>query len=73
LTRTTNALEAYNGVLGKKISKKGHFFKFVKILLDEEFASSREFQQLVDSGGSSAIAQKLKYKVKLILKTDSKN
>lgn len=31
--RTNNSLEAFNGVLGKKLQKHGHFFKFVATLL----------------------------------------
>lgn len=42
-TRTTGALEAYNGALGHKIIKRGHFFKFVKVLLEEEFSKCRDF------------------------------
>lgn len=42
-TRTTGSLENYNGILGRKIIKRGHFFKFVKVLLDEEFVKCRNF------------------------------
>lgn len=51
-TRTTSALEAYNGILGKMIPKHGNFFKFVQVLQAEEFSKSREFEQFVSSGGS---------------------
>lgn len=50
-TRTTSAIEAYNGVLGRLLPKRGQFFKFVSILRDEEFHQSRNFHQLVESGG----------------------
>lgn len=32
-TRTTGALEAYNGAIGHKIIKRGNFFKFVKVTI----------------------------------------
>lgn len=46
-TRTTGALESYNGTLGRKIVKHGHFFKFVKVLIDEEFEKCRQFYSLL--------------------------
>lgn len=52
-SRTTSALEAYNGVLGERITKRGHFFKFVRCLQQEEYCKSREFAMLVESGGST--------------------
>lgn len=52
MTRTTSDVEAYNGVLGRMISKNGNFFKFVKALQDEEFLKSRNFKMLVESGGT---------------------
>ena len=52
-SRTTSALEAYNGVLGKKVMTKGHFFKFITILQAEEFSKSAEFSMLIESGGGS--------------------
>lgn len=51
-TRTTSAVEAYNGVLGKGAEKNGHFFKFVGLIRDEEFFKSRHFSMLCESGGS---------------------
>lgn len=51
--RTTSALEAYNGVLRKRIIKKGNFYKFVRAILDEEFIKSVELDQLIDSGGAN--------------------
>ncbi|KAI8116748.1 hypothetical protein CVS40_11230, partial [Lucilia cuprina] len=35
--RTTSAVEAYNGIIGRSAEKNGHFFKFVKVIRDEEF------------------------------------
>lgn len=46
-SRTTNALEAYNGVLGRKIDKKGHFFKFMEEIQDQEFRKRSDFANLV--------------------------
>lgn len=51
-TRTTSAIEAYNGVLGRMIAKTGNFFKFVKVLQSEEFSKHRDFQLLIESGGT---------------------
>lgn len=51
-TRTTSAIEAYNGVLGRMIPKHGNFFKFVSILLYEEFSKSRDLKLLIDCGGA---------------------
>ncbi|XP_017468090.1 PREDICTED: uncharacterized protein LOC108360344 [Rhagoletis zephyria] len=39
-TRTTSAIEGYNGALATMIPKQGNCFKFVKILQTEEFTSS---------------------------------
>lgn len=49
-TRTTSAVEAYNGVLGKSIDKNGNFFKFTKAIRKEEFFKSRHFAMLADGG-----------------------
>ncbi|XP_075163492.1 uncharacterized protein LOC142236118 [Haematobia irritans] len=51
-TRTTSAVEAYNGVLGRLADKNGHFFKFVAIIRNEEFFKSCHFSMLSESGGS---------------------
>lgn len=58
--RTTSTLEAYNGVLGKRIMPKGNFFKFVKALQEEEESKNREFALLIESGGVSAAKKKTK-------------
>lgn len=50
--RTTSALEGFNSQLGRRIPKKGNFFKFVKRLGEIEFAECRKMRQMVDSGGS---------------------
>lgn len=63
LIRTTCALEGYNGVLGRKIAKKGHFFKFVRALLIEERDKSYDVKTLVSTGGLSSNPQKKKDKV----------
>ncbi|XP_075154199.1 uncharacterized protein LOC142227589 [Haematobia irritans] len=48
--RTTSAVEAYNGVMGKLIEKNGNFFKFVEAIRKEEYFKSRSFQMLCDIG-----------------------
>lgn len=63
-TRTTGALEAYNGSLGRKIIKRGHFFKFVRVLLDEEFKKSRSFDSLLQ-GRDDRRKKSDKYTVRL--------
>ncbi|XP_070072587.1 uncharacterized protein [Drosophila takahashii] len=52
-TRTTAAVEGHNGVLGRSVLPNGNFFKFVKVIRDEEYFKSRQFIQLTESGGSS--------------------
>lgn len=39
-TRTTCSVEAYNGVLGRKIKNHANFFVFAEALQKEEFAKS---------------------------------
>lgn len=56
-TRTTSALEAYNGVLGRLIQKRGNFFKFVEVLRDEEYEKSKNFSTLIESGGTEPLVQ----------------
>lgn len=51
-TRTTSAVEAYNGVLGNILPKHGNFFKFVKVLQNEEFNKSKQFETLANSDGA---------------------
>lgn len=62
-TRATCAVEAYNGVLGRKIMGKIRFFKFVAHLQEEELAKSIEFEQHIDAGGYTRPAKKAKYVV----------
>lgn len=62
--RTTSALESYNGVLGRKIQKKGNFFKFVDMINRDEFIKSRELALMIESGGSTCEGKKRKYKYK---------
>lgn len=52
-SRTTNALEAYNGVIGDRMPAKGHFFRFVLNLLKEEFIKARKFANSIRTGGAS--------------------
>lgn len=62
-TRTTGALEAYNGVLGRKIVGKSHFFKFVKVLLDEEYRKCRDFHSLLRGRDDKPKCRNNKYQV----------
>lgn len=57
-SRTTNSLEAYNGVLGRKIGKKGHFFKFMEEIQDQEYSKRIDFDNLIKSGGASAASKR---------------
>lgn len=63
LPAPTGSLEAQNGVLGKRLMKHGHFFKFVSYLLSHEFTKAREFDLLIKSGGTTGPAKKRAYKV----------
>lgn len=62
-TRTTGALEAYNGSLGRKIISKGHFFKFVKVLLDEDYRKSKSFATLLKGRDDKRVNKGDKYQV----------
>lgn len=44
-TRTTGAVEAYNGVIGKKMKAHPPFFSFVESLQKEEFSKSTQMMQ----------------------------
>lgn len=66
-TRTTSAVEGYNGALAKMIPKQGNFFKFVKVLQAEELSKSRDFELLANSGGAMG---KTKKKRKFIEKAE---
>lgn len=62
-SRTTSALEAFNGQLGKKIITEGNFYKFVELIQEVEFEKGREFKLLIESGG--AVVRDKKRKVSL--------
>lgn len=51
--RTTGSLEAFNGVLGKNIPPRAHFFRFVRHLLVQERNKAIAVNKLVESGGAS--------------------
>lgn len=57
-TRTTSALESYNARLGSKIAGGSNFFKFAKLLIEEEAVKLKEFKELLRSGGSSKFTAK---------------
>lgn len=63
-TRTTGALESYNGVLGNRILKRGHFFKFVKVLIDEEFRHCRNFYTLMHGRDDRPHTKGNKYRIR---------
>lgn len=71
MSRTTNALEAYNGHLGRRVNAKGHFFRFVLVLLEEEFAKARDFHVAIQTGGASSQtsqpAKRRKYMVSIFI------
>lgn len=46
-TRTTCAVEAYNGVIGRKIKNHANFFVFVEALQKEEFSKSISLSQQI--------------------------
>lgn len=46
-TRTTCAVEAYNGVIGRKIMNHANFFVFVEALQKEEFSKSISLSQAI--------------------------
>lgn len=48
-TRTSAAVEAYNGYLNKKIQSHPQFFALINILREEEFSKSRDFDLLFKS------------------------
>lgn len=52
-TRTTSAIESYNGRIGRKIAANSKFFKFAALLIREEAVSLIEFRHMLDSGGLS--------------------
>lgn len=51
--RTTNSVEAYNKVIGERLSTGGNFFHFLKGLLKEEYEKARHFALLCRTAGAS--------------------
>lgn len=62
-TRTTCAIEAYNGVIGRKIRGNTNIFRFIDALLQEEFARSVEFGTHLRSGGDIRSNKRAIYRV----------
>lgn len=62
-TRTTCAVEAYNGVLGRKIHHHGNFFNFVACILKQELIKSIQLRNCIESGGAETTKSKRRYKV----------
>lgn len=48
-TRTTSSVENYNGVLKKKGTVHGNFFKFVSLLQNEELFKSNELEESINN------------------------
>lgn len=46
--RTTNSLEGYHSLLGKKLVSKGNFCKFLDCILDEDLKASAELHNSLD-------------------------
>lgn len=65
-SRTTNALEAYNGVLGRKIKKKGNFYAFVEEIQEEEFAKRVGFDSTIKSGGRATMLTRTRVNLHII-------
>lgn len=65
--RTTCSVEAYNGVLGKKICGQSTFFKFVESIRFEADAKSLELKGYKDSGGELRSDRKKRNKVSYYL------
>lgn len=63
-TRTTGTLERCNGVLGQRILRRGSFFKFVKILIEEEFRHCRDFYSLLRGRDDKAVTKGNKYQIR---------
>lgn len=62
VTRTTASLEAYNGILGKRIMTNPNFFVLINTLKDEEFNKSRDFDLLLQ--GANPPLQKRHYRLR---------
>lgn len=64
--RSTGAVEAYNGVLGREIPAHAHFFRFVLGLRNQEWQKAKTVKSLVQSGGATGRDRRGKSKVSTI-------
>lgn len=64
-SRTTAALEAYNGALGKRIKHKGCFYAFAKILQSEENEKLTTFKLLIESAGGAVTCRNRGVSIKI--------
>lgn len=62
-TRTTCAVEGYNGVLGRKIQHHDNFFNFVACISKQELIKSIQLGNAIESGGAETTKSKRQYKV----------
>lgn len=63
--RTTCAIEAYNGVLGRRIMGKSNFYLFMRELLKEELAKFLEWRDNITTGGWAGIPRKNAHSVSI--------
>lgn len=63
VNRSTGAVEANNGVMGKSIPPHAHFFRFLLSLRMVEWSKAKFVKHLVASGGQTAPDKKGKSKV----------
>lgn len=61
--RSTGAVEAYNGVLGRNIPPHPHFFRFILCLRNQEWQKAKLVKMIVESGGGAGPNRKGKSKV----------
>lgn len=63
MTRSTGAVECYNGVMGRNISSHASFFRFVLGLRYQENVKAKMVKSIVESGGATGPTRKGKSKV----------
>lgn len=64
--RTTGAVEAHNGVMGRNLPKRGGFFTTVRSLRMQEEKKFMDIQTIIRSGGGEGSKLKLNSKVSSI-------
>lgn len=48
----TNAMVAYNDVVGQRLARERNFFQFLKIILIEDYKKTLEFADLIRKTGA---------------------